>query len=515
MGELNFTKDDLGLVKTPKKTADYMISRLGDINEGVKVLDPCVGPGIFIERLLDLQSIAPEQIYAYDIDSAYSSKIEKLGVNFKAKDSLLSIKERDHNTFDYILGNPPYLNKSSTYIRQNKDRLKKIYGDINAHETYSMFLVNGIWRLKKGGKLCFITSDSFLTLRTHKKLRKFILGNCIIEEILLAPRELFSSQDVNTSAAIITLEKRTGKEHAKERLNHEMRIIPRINNEEDYWAPQKINRYQQNKYHLLPFSIFAIDIEEEIINLFENAPTLDMFLDGYIGMHTHNNVKYIAAIEGTDLGKIFRRRNKGRNNLKRKYKLISEEELNSEEWKPYLKRGGNDQYYRPIMEALRWNKESIKQYDIPKRAPFEREGIVISGVSSRLAARYMPPGCYWDSNKAMGFIIKNENISIEYVLGVLNSSLYNYLAKGIINNTNSIQITGIRALPFILPDKTIREDIETLVSRIIQKKRKNINYDYSQEQNRINEIIYNVYSKKFHFPKSLKRKLNNKFALEK
>jgi hypothetical protein len=167
------------------------------------------------------------------------------------------------------------------------------------------------------------------------------------------------------------------------------------------------------------------------------------------------------------------------------------------------------------MEALRWNEESIKQYDIPKRAPFEREGIVISGVSSRLAARYMPPGCYWDSNKAMGFIIKNENISIEYILGVLNSSLYNYLAKGIINNTNSIQITGIRALPFILPNKTIRKEIETLVSRIIQKKRKNINYDYSQEQNRINEIIYKVYSKKFHFPKSLKRKLNNKFALEK
>ena len=100
-----------------------------------------------------------------------------------------------------------------------------------------------------------------------------------------------------------------------------------------------------------------------------------------------------------------------------------------------MKRGGADQYYRPIIEALDWSEESKKVYDIPKNVPFEQEGIVISGVSSILAARYMPRGCYWDSNKAIGFIIKKKSVSIPYVLGLLNSSLYNYLAKGIINNT--------------------------------------------------------------------------------
>jgi hypothetical protein len=234
---------------------------------------------------------------------------------------------------------------------------------------------------------------------------------------------------------------------------------------------------------------------------------------GYIGMHTHNNLKYIAAIEGTELGEIFKKRNKRRKDPKRTYKIISRDKLKSEQWKPYLKRGGNDQYYRPILEALVWDSDSIKEYDIPKKAPFEQEGIVISGVSSRLAARYMPPGCYWDSNKAMGFIIKNRKISIEFCLGVLNSSLYNYLAKGIINNTSSIQITGLRALPFLIPDKGTMERVESLVRRIINKKKEDLNYDYSREQKLIDEIVYEFYAGEFNFPKSLKNKLKSRYAI--
>ena len=513
MGELNFTDEDLGLITTPKLTVEYMISRLGDISDNEIILDPCVGPGIFIEKLLNTDDINPEQIIAYDINPVYKSQIEKLGVTFKVKDTLLSIKPTDRNSFDYIIGNPPYLNKSSAYIRENKNKLKEIYGDINAHETYAMFLVNSIWRLKEGGKLCFITSDSFLTLRTHRRLRDFILKHCKIKEILLAPEDLFLKQSVNTFPAIITLQKCTGIENSKIRREHRMKIIPRIDNEDKYNNPQKVNRYHQNKYHHLPFSLFAIDIEEEIIDLFEKASQLDEFLKGYIGMHTHNNLEHIAAIEGTHLAEIFKKRNKRRKKSKRKYKLISREDLKSGLWKPYLKRGGNAQYYRPVLEGLEWDKESIKQYDIPKRAPFEKEGIVISGVSSRLAARYMPPGCYWDSNKAMGFIIRDQRISIKYCLGVLNSSLYNYLAKGIINNTSSIQITGIRALPFLLPNTQVKEEIESLVGRIIEKKKENLNYDYFQEQKQIDDIIYEFYDNKFNFPRALKTKLDTEFAI--
>ena len=155
----------------------------------------------------------------------------------------------------------------------------------------------------------------------------------------------------------------------------------------------------------------------------------------------------------------------------------------------------------------------IETYDIPRNAPFQKEGIVISGVSSRLAARYMPKGCYWDSNKAIGFIIQNNSASIEYILGLLNSSLYNYLAKGIINNTNSIQITGIHALPYIVPTIEIKSKVEDIVRRIIEKKKEDQNYDYSMEQKEIDDEIFNFYSKQFSFPSTLKAKLDSKYSI--
>ncbi|MFX0080351.1 MAG: class I SAM-dependent DNA methyltransferase [Candidatus Hodarchaeota archaeon] len=503
---------ELGVVITPPLTVEYIISRLGKIEEDQKILDPCVGPGIFVKKLIE-SGIRKDQIFTYDINSSIKEEIEKLGVSFKAQDTLIALYPDSYNEFDFIIGNPPYLNKASAYIRKNKLKLKKIYGKIHAHETYAMFIINSIWRLKEGGKLGFITSDSFLTLSTHKNLRKFILNNCIINEILLAPKNLFSKQNVSTSPAIIILTKCSGQKSKRIREKNIMRIIPRVNNEEDYRVPKVVNDIEQKKYNSLPYNIFFIDVEEEIIDLFERAPKLDKYLKGYIGMHTHNNRKYIAAIEDTELAEVFEGRNKRISGPNRKYQIISKKNIESIRWKPYLKRGGAEQYYRPIMEALDWDQESKKKYDIPTNVPFEQEGIIISGVSSRLAARHMPKGCYWDSNKAIGFIIIDKAFTIAYLLGLLNSSLYNYLAKGIINNTSSIQITGIHSLPIISVDDETKKRVEDLVNEIIRNKENNPNYDYTENQKKIDNLIFNLYSKRFHFPLSLKKKIDKQFSI--
>ena len=504
---------ELGVVLTPFKTADYIVSKLGNINKNQKVLDPCVGPGIFIKSLLK-SGVDKSQIFCHDINLDYKATIEELGVRFKALDNLLSFNSECYGEYDFIVGNPPYLNKASSYVRKNRSKLKEIYGKINAHETYSMFIVNSIWRLKEGGILGFVTSDSFLTLRTHFKLRNFILDNCVINEILLAPINLFDKQNVSTYPVIFFLTKRSKDEDEQVRDNNIMKIILRIKSEEEYWKPPIENLIKQKRYKSLPFSIFFVDAEDQILDLFEKAPKLKLFIRGFIGMHTHDNKKYIAAIEDTELANIFIKKSDNKNNNEN-YKVISRNDLESGRWKSYLKRGGGDQYYRPIMEALDWKQESILIYDIPKSVPFGEEGIVISGISSRLAARYMPEGCFWDSNKAMGFIVKDSSISIEYFLGLLNSSLYNYLSKGIINNTNSIQLTGIHSLPFIKPDKGTHEDVSSLVKKIVEKKKKNLSYDYTEEQKSIDNLIFEYYAKKFNLSKNLRKNIDKNYAIYK
>ncbi|MBA7535145.1 hypothetical protein ES705_27398 [subsurface metagenome] len=272
------------------------------------------------------------------MNHAYKTDIEGLGVSFKAIDTLVSFDSDCYDEFDFIIGNPPYLNKASSYVRENRLKLKKIYGKINAHETYSMFIVNSIWRLKEGGKLGFITSDTFLTLSTHKKLREFILNNCIINEILLAPTNLFGNQNVSTYPAIIFLTKRSGDSNEQVRDNNLMSIISRIKNEDEYWKPQVVNEIKQRRYKSLPFNIFFFEVEDQIIDLFESASKLDIFIKGYIGMHTHNNKKYIAAIEGTELADIFRKKNYIKFKQNEKLKIILRSDLKTERWKPYLKK---------------------------------------------------------------------------------------------------------------------------------------------------------------------------------
>ena len=147
---------------TPTKTAEYIISRLAPFRRDEKILDPCVGPGIFIEELLK-SGVKSDQIQTYDINPDYKKKMKDLGISFTDQDYLLSYTPLLNFQFDVILANPPYLNKSSQYVKKNKKKLHKIFGKINAHETYSMFIVSSIWRLKEGGRLGFITSDSFLT----------------------------------------------------------------------------------------------------------------------------------------------------------------------------------------------------------------------------------------------------------------------------------------------------------------------------------------------------------------
>jgi len=504
---------ELGAVLTPPKTAEYIVFKLGKIEENQKVLDPCAGPGIFVKSLIK-SGVNKSQIFCHDINSGYKKFIEDLGVNFKSVDNLLSFNSECYEEYDFIVGNPPYLNKASSYVRKNRVELKKIYGKINAHETYSMFIVNSIWRLKEGGKLGFITSDSFLTLSTHTKLRNFILNNCVINEILLAPNNLFDEQNVSTYPVIFILTKCSKDENEQVRDNNIMKIIPRIRNEDEYWKPPIITEIKQKKYKSLPFNIFFIDAEDPILDLFENAPKLELFIKGYIGMHTHNNKKFITAIENTELANIFRKSSRDKDKSD-KFKVISRIDLESGRWKPYLKRGGGDQYYRPVMEALDWEQESISIYDIPKSVPFGEEGIVISGVSSRLAARYMPKGCFWDSNKAMGFIVQDSSVSIEYFLGLLNSSLYNYLSKGILNNTNSIQLTGIHSLPFIKPDKGTHDKVSLLVKKIIERKKKNLSYDYTEEQKSIDNIIFEFYTKRFNLSQNLRKILDENYAIYK
>ena len=204
-------KKDLGAFYTPKHAVNYMLGLLSGFNEKSKLLEPCGGDGAFVSGILENNLLKPNQITVWDINQEITNYIEKFGVQFKLKDTLLKTTFQKNdlfnkiNKFTHVVGNPPYLNKQSSYIKKNKKELKKFYNEIGVNDTYALFIYLCCHLLEDNGQLCFITSNTYLTLGTHKKLRKYLLNNFVIKNITLCPHNLFKDTGALVNTCIINL----------------------------------------------------------------------------------------------------------------------------------------------------------------------------------------------------------------------------------------------------------------------------------------------------------------------
>jgi phospholipid N-methyltransferase len=476
---LKENRKKLGSFYTPFHTAEYMVNKLSGFNKDSRLLEPSGGDGVFVSSILKNRILNPNQIEVWDINPKIKRNIKKLGVeNIVIKDSLIETNFGNNLfnniSFTHIIGNPPYLNKQSEYIKNNKKKLRKIYSKIGANDTYAMFIYLACHLLDKNGKLCFIISDTFLTLGIHKKLRKFILQNFIIKEITLCPLNLFKSSGALVKTCIISLEN----------------IKPNKNNcisfndcRENEIGNYKGKKYKVNQLKLLSYPDFIFDFngKSKLIEKIQKSKKMIDFLGGGLGMHTTDNKKYLAVIDynGTRYGK---------NGVKN---VISINRIDNRNWKFYHKKGGNKKYYFPVEFAIKSDENSLKKYKGYKnQIPFlNKQGFLISGISSCLSARLSKKGALWESNKAMCFFSKYpQKYPNEFFIGLLNSNIYNEIAK-LFNHTNSLQIRDIKKLPFFDFSKKDVKEISKLTKEIISELKENIDFDFSEKQKKINLLV--------------------------
>lgn len=478
-------RKDLGAFYTPKHTVNYMLGLLSDFNERSNVLEPCGGDGVFVSALLEKKLLKPEQITVWDINPEVKNYIENFGVNFELKDSLSETPFGEEDLFKgvrkftHIIGNPPYLNKQSNYIKKNKNKLKKIYKEIGVNDTYALFIYLCCHLLKDNGQLCFITSDTYLTLGIHKKLRKFLLDNFTIKNITLCPPNLFKNTGVLVNTCITNLINRKPDEKDVILFN-DCRDLAVGN-----YRGKKFSVEQHNLLNY-PDYVFDLNENEKLIEKIKKFKKLTSFVEGGLGMHTTNNKRFLGVIDYNGV-------RYAKNGIQT---IISIAEVKNGKWRFYHKKGGDTKYYLPAEFCIKWDKESIKNYKIPRNFDLNnnKQGFLISGVCSALSARLATKGALWESNKAMCFFPRDpRKYPPEFFIGILNSNLYNKIIK-IFNHTNSIQIRDIKKLP--LPDFR-REDIQKITEiakSIIEKKKNSPNYDFSLEQKEINKTVNAYFS---------------------
>ena len=172
--------------------------------------------------------------------------------------------------------------------------------------------------------------------------------------------------------------------------------------------------------------------------------------------------------------------------------------------------GGKYVDYRP---GIMKRKERIrigvdKGLGLRLRVPsiFETPKILTRKTADRIIAAYDSDGYYFEQT-LHGIIAKNTFPKLKYILGILNSKLYDYYYKNIVHQSGTIfpqvRIGLLKQLPIYNIDRKRNSEIElhdtivSIVNQILSLKKSSQN-DYNDAQVRecekqIDEIVYRLY----------------------
>ena len=163
-----------------------MADLLGDVTD-LRVLEPSVGQGALLTGLRGV----PAHIDAVDIDprtlAQARARLAHLPLRAHPGDFLALDLPRD---YDAVIANPPF---GLYFTPQARKMLKQRFPGLYVRESYGLFFVQAVRRLRPGGRYVFLLPDSFLTSRHHAPLRRFIADEAAVTEIVRFPSRRFAS----------------------------------------------------------------------------------------------------------------------------------------------------------------------------------------------------------------------------------------------------------------------------------------------------------------------------------
>jgi type I restriction-modification system DNA methylase subunit len=214
-------KKSTGSYYTPFYVVDRIVNEAlpDNVPVGAKIIDPSCGTGNFLLRLPD--DLPPENVYGSDIDPMAvaiarinlvlkysirtSSTLDTIKQNIMLQDSL---KFFSKESFDYIIGNPPW---GYVYPKDEQKALKEHFVSYNGTgnpESFSLFIEKSLQMLSDNGVMSFLLPESILDVRMHAAIRSLMLDKAQICSISYLG-EVFDK--VQCPCIILTLKKKCSK----------------------------------------------------------------------------------------------------------------------------------------------------------------------------------------------------------------------------------------------------------------------------------------------------------------
>jgi type I restriction-modification system DNA methylase subunit len=433
-----------------KQLALFSERALPNLDSNIKCGNSLIGPDYFAGRMMpdndELRRVNP-----FDWQQGFSKAMQAGG-------------------FDCVIGNPPYGAELSDEI--------KSYISINYHVTqykfdsYGFFIEAGLRLLKNNASLLgLIVPNSWLDTKTYSRMRSFLLQNSTVTEIVNLGGSVFQA---TVDTALLFLSK-------PRVINSFIKIIDASSVDKAVRriaSPIRVFTIKQSEWEQdaeYRFNVFANENELALFKKIRTqALTIDEIGDVSQGLIPYNSKEVSAQnpyISPTRGGK---------------------------EWKPFLDNGSCIARYE-----LTWNGLYVKYgkwlYTANQPKFYENPKILIQrhrnpSLSRRVVATFDEAKYYFKDNLCCVIARDGGLYNLQYLLGVLNSTLTNYYYKKnyteVSLNPVYIRQIPIRRINFADPtDKSQHDNMVALVEQMLDLHKRKAEAKDAGEQERLQRVI--------------------------
>ena len=332
--------------------------------------------------------------------------------------------------FDAVIGNPPY---GAVYSDNVKSYLSTKFDlPIPIADTYLMFIKNSINISKLYALLSFIVPTSWLYMTQYIIFRKYFLNNSRINELLLFRKSVFMNVTVET--CIVNFDNQIPNKHSE------------YNYKEVFDEP--------SKFMAIENKAFQIDvINKQDMNLI----LTDSFTENIFTNLRNNNpqLKELALIV---CGLTPYRLGKGKPPQTEsivKQRLFDSDFKKDDSYRQYLM-GRDFVKYSFQIQKERWLSYGDWLAEPRYKAPFnDAQKIIVRQTSDSIIA-HLDTNKFISLKNVHNIRITDPNITYEYLLGVLNSSLIDWWYKKLIPEKGrvfaEVKVVNLEKLPIRIID---------------------------------------------------------------
>lgn len=460
----------------------------------LKILDPACGSGAFLNQALEYlinehknlqndlalmgdlfasymveEEILEHNLYGVDIneDAVEIAKLSlwlrtakrgrpltKLADKIVCANSLLNMPFSE-NSFDVVIGNPPYGAKTS---KDEQAKFRKIYKTaLFKMDTYSLFIERAFHYLKENGYFSYIVPYTWMTIGQHFELRKFLLERNIYEIVDL-PTKIFDDADLDTTILFVK------NSQKKDTLIN----ISKIEYEQFKLSNQRnFGDILTNKELIINLNLSNEDnkILLKIDNLSINLDTVFEVSQGYIPYRRSDLIKTFGELEGN--------------------KIVDERLWHSNypktpEFKQEIQGKDINRYeYTESFQYIKYGKwlagyVSEKFFTSPRVLVME----ITRGNIYKIKSTYIEKELY-NTPSIINIIHQNNDKNyLKFILSCINSKLYSWYHLKRHSKANAetsipkILVKDIRNLPIPKIDEESQKPFIKLVDEILEAKQK-------------------------------------------